>query len=115
MLRCQHQQRSLPVKITTTVLIFAFLFFSTAQGQAEGHYIYKDAQGRLVISNQLPPPGSTVLRKIDLPAFREPQMQQVQQSGQPGRWKGHPNRNKRNKAYGSPIGTLEIERRQVET
>ena len=68
------------MKITTTVLIIAFLFFLTAQGQAEEHYIYKDAQGRLVISNQQPPPGSTVLRKFDLPEFRGPQMQQVQQS-----------------------------------
>jgi hypothetical protein len=72
----------LPVKITTiAALIFASLFFLTAQGQSEEHYIYKDAQGKLVISNQQPPAGSTILRKLDLPEFRETQIQQVQQSG----------------------------------
>ena len=66
--------------ITTAALIFASLFFLTAHGQAEEHYIYKDPQGGLVISNQKPPAGSTILRKLDLPEFREPQMQQVQES-----------------------------------
>ena len=69
------------MKITTTAaLIFASLFFLTTHGQAEEHYIYKDPQGRLVISNQKPPAGSTILRKLDLPEFREAQMQQVQES-----------------------------------
>ena len=78
----RQQQRRLPVKITTTAaLIFAFLFHLAGQGQAEEHFIYKDAQGRLVISNQQPPHGSHVLRKLDLPEFREAQMQQVQESG----------------------------------
>ena len=66
--------------ITTAALIFASLFFLTAHAQAEEHYIYKDPQGGLVISNQKPPAGSTVLRKLDLPEFREAQMQQVQES-----------------------------------
>jgi len=69
------------VKIATTAaLTLASWFFSPAQGPAEEHYIYKDAQGRLVISNQKPPPGSNVLRTFDLPPFRESQMQPVQQS-----------------------------------
>ena len=68
------------MKITTTAgLIFAFLFFSAANSQSEDHYIYKDAQGKLVISNQQPPAGSTILRKLDLPEFRDSQMQQVQE------------------------------------
>ena len=66
--------------ITTAARIFAFLLFLAAHGQAEEHFIYKDAQGRLVISNQQPPAGSTVLRKFDLPEFRETQMQQIQES-----------------------------------
>jgi hypothetical protein len=71
----------MPVKITTTAaLICGSLFFLTTHGQAEEHYIYKDPQGGLVISNQKPPAGSNVLRTLDLPAFREPQLQQVQQS-----------------------------------
>ena len=69
------------MKITTTVaLIFALLFFLAVHGQAEDHFIYKDAQGGLVLSNQKPPAGSTILRKLDLPEFRESQMQQVQES-----------------------------------
>ena len=71
------------MKITTTAaLIFASLFFLTTHGQAEEHYIYKDPQGGLVISNQKPPAGSTILRKLDLPEFREAQMQQVQREQQ---------------------------------
>jgi hypothetical protein len=58
----------------------AFLFLLASHGQAEEHFIYKDAQGRLVISNQRPPPGSYVLRKFDLPEFREAQMQPLQES-----------------------------------
>ena len=68
------------MKITTTAgLIFAFLFFLAANSQSEDHYIYKDAQGKLVISNQQPPAGSTILRRFDLPEFREVQMQQVKE------------------------------------
>ena len=68
------------MRITTTAgLIVAFLFFSAANSQSEDHYIYKDAQGKLVISNQQPPAGSTILRKFDLPEFRDAQMQQVQE------------------------------------
>jgi hypothetical protein len=49
------------VKITTTLaLLFPFLFPLAAQVQAEDHYIYKDAQGKLVISNKEPPPGSKI-------------------------------------------------------
>ena len=65
--------------ITTAALIFTMLFFLAAFSQSEDHYIYKDAQGKLVISNQLPPAGSNILRKLDLPEFREAPMQQVQE------------------------------------
>ena len=69
------------MRITTAAaLIFTSFFYLATQGQAEEHYIYKDAQGRLVISNQQPPAGSNILRKFDLPEFREAQMQQVQES-----------------------------------
>ena len=50
------------------------------QGQAEEHYIYKDRQGGLVISNQKPPAGSIILRKLDLLEFCEARIQQVQES-----------------------------------
>ena len=64
----------------TTALIFASLFFLPTHGQAEELYIYKDPQRGLVLSNQKPPAGSTILRKLDLPEFREAQIQQVQES-----------------------------------
>lgn len=64
----------------TAALTFAILFFLAGHGQAEEHFIYKDGQGRLVISNQQPHPGSHVLRKLDLPEFREAQMQQIHES-----------------------------------
>ena len=69
------------MKITTIVaMLFAFLFLFAAQGQAEDHYIYEDAQGKWVISNKEPPPGSKIIRKLDMPEYRDTQMQQVQES-----------------------------------
>ena len=69
------------MKITTIVaLLFAFLVFFAAQGQAEEYFIYEDAQGKWVISNKQPPAGSNILRKIDMPEYRDTQMQQVQES-----------------------------------
>jgi hypothetical protein len=65
---------------TTFRLGFCFsLFLSlalTTQGRAEEHYIYQNPHGKLVISNQPPPPGSNVLRKLDLPEPNDPQVQQ---------------------------------------
>jgi hypothetical protein len=71
--------------ITAIALVPSFsLFLGLAlatQGQAEEHYIYKDPDGKLVISNKTPPPGSSVLKKQDLPEATEPQVQQRQESG----------------------------------
>ena len=53
---------------TTVALIFALLFILAPAGQAEEHCNYKDAQRKLVISSPL---GSNILRKLDLPEFRE--------------------------------------------
>ncbi len=62
-----------------TALIFASSFFLPTQGHTEGNYIYKALQGGVVLSNQKPPAGSTIIRKLDLPEFREAQIQQVQE------------------------------------
>ena len=67
--------------LTTAALVFVSLFFLSALGHAEEHYIYKDAQGKLVISNQQPPAGSNILRRVDLPEYRDLQMRQVQETG----------------------------------
>ena len=52
-------------------LVMCFYVFSASalitHSQAEEYYTYKDPQGNLVISNKPPPPGSSVLKKQDLP------------------------------------------------
>jgi hypothetical protein len=65
-------------------LVFGFSLFLglalSTQGQAEEHYIYKDPHGNLVISNKLPPTGSIVLKRHELPEATDPQVQQSQES-----------------------------------
>jgi hypothetical protein len=73
-------KRSPPVKILTTFgLVFCFYLFLglalATQGQAEEYYRYKDPHGNLVISNKLPPTGSIVLKRYELPAATDPQVQ----------------------------------------
>ena len=49
------------------------------KARAEEYYIYRDAQGKLVISNQLPPRGSTILKQQNLPEIpgnQEPSLQE---------------------------------------
>lgn len=78
----------------TPIALLIFTFFVTDYAQSEEHYIYHDAQGKLVISNQLPPAGSRILRKFDLPEFRDAPMQQVQEISSirsPGKSEGSPN------------------------
>jgi hypothetical protein len=63
--------------VTTFVLAFCFILLALATlVLAEEHYIYRDLGGKLVISNQPPPAGSHVLRKLDLPEPTDPQFQQ---------------------------------------
>ena len=69
------------MKIVTTIgLVFCFYVFLglalATHGQAEEYYRYRDPDGRLVISNKPPPPGSWVLRKLELPEAADPQVQQ---------------------------------------
>jgi hypothetical protein len=50
------------------VLIFLFLGLGGAiQAQAEDYYVYRTPNGALVISNKEPPPGSKVIRQLNLP------------------------------------------------
>jgi len=60
----------LPVKIFNARAALFALFLGLAavtQGQAEDYYIYHDPDGKLVISNKKPPPGSKIIRQRDLP------------------------------------------------
>jgi hypothetical protein len=53
--------------VSAFALTFCFLAVAlTTQSHAEEHYIYKNSHGGLVISNKPPPPGSNVLRKLEI-------------------------------------------------
>jgi hypothetical protein len=58
-------------------LVLCLLTLAT-HAQAEEHFIYRDPQGRLVISNKPPPNGSDVLGKL---ALIEGKVQQPQEGG----------------------------------
>jgi len=65
----------------TLNLAFCFAFFLglavVTQGQAEDYYIYHDPDGKLVISNKEPPPGSKIIKQLPEPTDREvPQAQE---------------------------------------
>jgi len=65
------------------------LFLLTLTGVPAAHsgeyYIYRDPNGRLVISNQKPPPGSQILRQRTLPDDPESMVPQAQGGGEPER------------------------------
>ncbi|HUK39620.1 MAG TPA: DUF4124 domain-containing protein [Candidatus Acidoferrales bacterium] len=66
----------------TALGFWLFLFLgigATPKIQAEEYYIYRDANGKLVISNQQPPRGSTIIKQEKLPeapANQEPGLQE---------------------------------------
>ena len=60
------------MKTAATTLIISLSLFFAAQSQAEEHFIYRNASGKLVISNKTPPPGSEVLKKLDLTEGKQP-------------------------------------------
>jgi hypothetical protein len=49
------------------------------QSQAEDYYIYRDPDGKLVISNKEPPPGSKILKQ--LPGVTDREVPQAQEPG----------------------------------
>jgi hypothetical protein len=51
------------------------------QGQAEDYYIYHDPDGKLVISNKEPPPGSKIIKQV--PGVTDREVQQAQEPGKP--------------------------------
>jgi hypothetical protein len=68
-------------------LAFCFaLFLGLAvvpQRQAEEHYIYQDPDGKLVISNKQPPPGSKIIKQQNLPGVTDGEVPQAQEPGKP--------------------------------
>jgi hypothetical protein len=77
-------QRRLFVKnIKATLLVLFVGLAVVAQGQAEDYYIYHDPDGKLVISNKEPPPGSKIIKQLNLP--EDPQAEEpgkTQSNGQ---------------------------------
>jgi hypothetical protein len=71
-----------PVKSidATLVALLAGLAMVT-QGQAEEYYIYHDPDGKLVISNKEPPPGSKIIKQ--LPRATDREVAQAQEPGKP--------------------------------
>ena len=79
---------------------FAFWFAlflglaAVTQGQAEEHYIYQDPDGKLVISNKQPPPGSKIIKQQNLPEVTDSEVPQAQQRD--GQTEGSPKPSKNN-------------------
>jgi len=73
--------------VLTTILDVMFLVANRAingwqwvRGSIAHAHTQRKSITELVISNQKPQGGKHILRKLDLPVFREAQMQQVQES-----------------------------------
>lgn len=50
-------------QISTAIALVVCVFSTTAR--AADYYVYKDAAGRTVLSNQTPPPGATIVKRYD--------------------------------------------------
>jgi hypothetical protein len=48
-------------------------------GRGEEHYIYQDPDGKLVISNKQPPPGSKIIKQQNLPEVTDDEVPQAQE------------------------------------
>jgi hypothetical protein len=62
--------------ISVSAALIALLLEPVAvtQTQAEDYYVYQTPNGALVISNQKPPPGSKIIKQLNLP--EDPQVQE---------------------------------------
>jgi hypothetical protein len=58
-------------------------FAVVTQGQAEEYYIYHDPDGKLVISNKEPPPGSKIIKQRRFPELTASEIPQGQQRNDP--------------------------------
>ena len=73
------------IKVRTAVILaFCFSLFM-GLARAEEYYIYQDPNGKLVISNKEPPPGSGIIKQQTLPEATDSQIQPGQEpsNGQP--------------------------------
>lgn len=86
--------RSTNARMTISFAFCFSLFLALAvptQGRSEEYYIYQDPNGKLVISNNQPPPGSTIIKQHDLPEITDSQLQRAQEDDMAkGRLEGSP-------------------------
>ena len=82
---------------STLNLAFCFALFLglavVTQGQAEEYYSYQSPDGKLVISNKQPPPGSKIIKQQNLPSVTDSEVPQAQEPGKPqpnGQTEGSP-------------------------
>jgi hypothetical protein len=81
--------RGIRIRRRGTVLNLAFclvLFLGLAvvtQAQAEDYYFYEGRKGELVISNEKPPPGSKIIKRLPGVTDREVPQAQAQEPGKP--------------------------------
>ena len=61
-----------------------FLGLAVTQSQADDYYIYQTAKGELVISNKLPPPGSTIIKQLPGETAQAQEPDKPQPNVQPG-------------------------------
>ena len=72
--------------INACAALIALLLDVTAvtPAQAEDYYyIYRDADGKLVISNKEPPPGSKIIKRDSFPEITDSEVPQRQPSNNP--------------------------------
>ena len=70
--------------LSLAMCFFLFLGMApAAQVMAEEYYTYQDANGKLVISNKKPPPGSKIIKKQDLPDLADNEIGTAQDSKAP--------------------------------
>src|SRR5215470_5441952 len=74
-----EQERRFIARTTLVAACICLLVGFTATRLHAGEYfIYQDAKGRLIISNQKPPPGSKIIKQQTLPDLADVETAQVQ-------------------------------------
>ena len=74
--------RDLIVRTNLNLAFCFYLFLGLAlptRGHAGEYYIYQDPNGKLVISNQQPPPGSNIRKQQTLPDISDSEVRQAQE------------------------------------
>ena len=59
--------------------LYILIGFLATEVQSGEYYIYRDSAGKLVISNQKPPPGSKIIKQQSIPDLAATENPQVQE------------------------------------